>query len=427
MKRLLVLLLCLPMLFACGGKPEAAGSLSYENFPFGADYTSCMIGERVYSLYYRFHVYDADGGTVGRGLCRDPLCEHGSASCPDFFLRTAFGLSVATDGRELCFGATTFESDGRTGRSERRRAVYAVRPDIGEMRKVCEIPSTGPEFQEIQYADGMLWFMGAFYNEDYDPSSGSSEYADQYAEILCVKPSGGAPKPVTGERFSVDDCFYTDGKTLWVEGRSTGTLRACSIEEHEASGEWTDCRPDGFRAGPMCLYEDAAFLIASPADEGSAAGAYTDIGGRVLCPLSVFRLASGTWERIADDVTSWSYRFADGALWYEPFAAESYGVRDSWNGAETVPMEWVKNGKGTLRRVDLHDGSVKEWTSEDGRSIHPLAICGEGENLVVWSLLEDYAAFVESDGQRDTEIRKLRLREDGVAVIEATAGDLRDS
>ena len=58
------------------------------------------------------------------------------------------------------------------------------------------------------------------------------------------------------------------------------------------------------------------------------------------------------------------------------------------------------------------------------RSIHPLAICGEGENLVVWSLLEDYAAFVESDGQRDTEIRKLRLGEDGVAVIEATAGDL---
>ena len=424
MKKLLILLLCLPMLAACGGKPETAESISYANFPFGADYTSCMIGEWVYSLYYGFHVYAADGETVGRGLCRDPLCEHGTASCPNFFLRGAFGLSVATDGHELFVSSTIFEVDSKTGRSERRRTVCAVRPDIGEVRKVCEIPSTGAEYQEIQYADGMLWFMGAFYNEDYDPSSGTSEYADQYAEVLCVKPSGGAPKPVTGERFSIDDCFYTDGKTLWVEGRSTGTLRACSLEEHETAGEWTDCQPDGFRAGPMCFYEDAVYLIASPENPGSAAGAYTDINGRILYPLSIFRLASGAWETVADDVTFWSYRFADGCLWYEPFVAESYGVRESWNGAETVLMEWVKNGTGTLRRIDLYDGSIKEWTSEDGRSIHPLAICGEGEELAVWSLLEDYAAYVESDGRRDTESHRLRLGEDGVAAILFSAGEL---
>ncbi len=430
MKKHLILLLCLVLLTACrrqSGSRESELSLAYENFPFGGDYTSCSIGDHVYSLYYSFHVYDAQSETVRRGLCRDPLCAHDTESCPDDLLKRSSGFpGMATDGKKLFLSTVYFETDGKTGQSERRRAIYAVDPISGEVRRMCEVPTTGAEYAELLYADGFLWFMGASYNEDFDPSSEEAAgYEDQYARILRVRTSGGRPEPVSEERFDINDGFFTDGTTLWVEGRSTGTLRCCPLENGTAEGEWTDCLPDGMHAGPMCVYEGTVYLITSPASPENAAGAYTDISGRTLYPLSVFRLNDGKWERIADDVTFWSYRFADGALWYEPYAAESYGVRDSWNGAETVPMEWVKNGTGTLRRVDLHDGFIKEWASEDGRSIHPLAICGEGENLVVWSLLEDYAAFVESDGKRDTEIRKLNLREDGIAEAVLSAGDLK--
>ena len=428
MKKRLILLLCLVLLAACGrqggsGEPEL--SPAYENFPFGGDYTSCSIGDRVYSLYYGFHIYDAQSDSVRRGLCRDPLCAHDSESCPDYLLKRSSGFpGMATDGKKLFFSTAFFETDGKTGQSERHRAVYAVDPIGGKVCRVCEVPTTGAEYAGLIYADGSLWIMGAYYDEDFDPSSGAADYGDQYAKILRVRTFGGSPESVSEERFDIDDAFFTDGTTLWAEGRSTGTLRCCPLENGKTAGQWTDCLPDGMHAGPMCVYEGKVYLITSPASPKDAKGAYTDVSGRTLCPLSVFRLNGGEWEMTADDVTFWSYRFAGGALWYEPFAAESYGVRDSWNGRETVPTEWVKNGTGVLRRLDLADGSVCEWVSEDGRSIHPLAVCKNDGGVIVWALLEDYAAYVESDGERDTEIWKLTLCEDGIAGRALSAGDL---
>lgn len=425
--RFALFLVMLVLLSACRGSIKTVDPVvPYSSSPIGGDMTTCSIGDRVYSLYYGFHIYDAEAETVGQGLCRDPLCEHKTASCPDYLLSRNYTFTgLATDGESIYVSSFFFEIDPKTGQGERKRAVYAVRPDTGKVKKLCDVPSTGAEFKEIAVADGYVWFMAAAYNEDYDPASEAQSLSDQVASIRRVKCSGGASEAVTDERFSLDEAFYTDGRTLYVEERSTGLLRAADLEDGKVKGEWREVQKENMTFGPILFYEGETYTFAAPARLEEADGAYTDVNGRVLYPLSVLRLCdSGEWETVADDVTFWSYRFADGALWYEPYAAESYGVRDSWNGAETVPMEWVKNGTGTLRRVDLRDGSIKEWTSEDGRSIHPLAICGEGEALVVWSLLEDYAAFVESDGQRDTEIWKLKLREDGVAVIEATAGDL---
>ena len=427
MKRMkFALLPALLLLFgtACGRTEETDGTpVSHASFPIGGDSTYCAAGDRTYSLYYGFHIYDAEGETVGRGLCRDPLCEHKTASCPDYLLRQNTNFAgIAADGEILYVSALTFEVDPKTGQSEWKRALYAIRPDLGTVKKLCDVPSTGAEFKEIFCADGTVWFMAAYYNEEYDPTK-EQKLSDQYAEIRRVKKTGGASEAVTDERFSLDEAFYTDGRTLYVEERSTGLLRAADLEDGKVTGEWREVRLDGMTFGPMLFYEGETYSIAAPARQEEAEGAYTDVNGRVLYPLSVLRLCdSGEWETVADDVTFWSYRFADGALWYEPYAAESYGIRDSWNGAETVPMEWVKNGTGTLRRVDLRDGSRIEWHSSDGRSIHALAVCG---GSTVWALLEDYASYVESDGQRETEIFKLNLRPDGIAEVVLSAGDLK--
>jgi hypothetical protein len=242
--------------------------------------------------------------------------------------------------------------------------------------------------------------------------------------IRRVKVRGGTSESVTDERFSLDEAFYTDGRTLYVEERSTGLLRRISLENGKTAGDWEEIRLDGMTFGPVLFYEGGTYTAAAPAGPEEAAGAYTDVTGVTVYPLSVLRISdSGEWESVAEDVTFWSYRFADGALWYEPYAAESYGVTDSWNGRETVPREWVKNGTGTLCRVDLTDGSRKEWRFSDGRSIHALAVCGDS---TVWALLEDYAAYVASDGKRDTEIFKMNLREDGIAEAVLSAGDLRE-
>lgn len=425
-RKLSALLLSLLLLSAaCRGSGETdETSAPYASFPIGGDCTTCSVGDRVYSLYYSsFHIYDADGETVGRGLCRDPLCEHGTPSCPDFLLNRTLGSpGLATDGENLYVGAFFFETDRKTGQAERTRAVYAVRPDLGTVKKLCDVPTTGAEFKDIAYADGYVWFMAAYYNENYDPSSEEQKLSDQYAMIRRVKVRGGTSEAVTDERFSLDEAFYTDGRTLYVEERSTGLLRRISLENGKTAGEWEEIRLDGMTFGPVLFYEGGTYTAAAPAGPEEAAGAYTDVTGVTVYPLSVLRLSdSGEWESVAEDVTFWSYRFADGALWYEPYAAESYGVTDSWNGRETVPREWVKNGTGTLCRVDLTDGSRKEWRFSDGRSIHALAVCGDS---TVWALLEDYAAYVASDGKRDTEIFKMNLREDGIAEAVLSAGDL---
>ncbi len=48
-------------------------------------------------------------------------------------------------------------------------------------------------------------------------------------------------------------------------------------------------------------------------------------------------------------------------------------------------------------------------------------------DIIALFFARDERAFVESDGRRDTEIRKLNLREDGIAEAILSAGDLRDS
>ena len=422
--RFALLLAMLFLLASCRGSIKTDDPVvPYSSSPIGGDLTSCSIGDRVYSLYYGFHVYDAEGETVRRGLCRDPLCEHGTPSCPDFLLNRTLGSpGLATDGENLYVGAFFFETDRKTGQAERTRAVYAVRPDLGTVKKLCDVPTTGAEFKDIAYADGYVWFMAAYYNENYDPSSEEQKLSDQYAMIRRVKVRGGTSEAVTDERFSLDEAFYTDGRTLYVEERSTGLLRRISLENGKTAGEWEEIRLDGMTFGPVLFYEGGTYTAAAPAGPEEAAGAYTDVTGVTVYPLSVLRLSdSGEWDSVAEDVPFWSYRFADGALWYEPYAAESFGVTDSWNGRETVPREWVKNGTGTLCRVDLKDGSRKEWRFSDGRSIHALAVCRDS---TVWALLEDYAAYVASDGKRDTEIFKMNLREDGIAEAVLSAGDL---
>ena len=120
MKRMkFALLPALLLLFgtACGRTAETDGTpVSHASFPIGGDSTYCAAGDRTYSLYYGFHIYDAEGETVGRGLCRDPLCEHKTASCPDYLLRRNTNFAgIATDGEILYVSALTFETDPKTG------------------------------------------------------------------------------------------------------------------------------------------------------------------------------------------------------------------------------------------------------------------------------------------------------------------------
>ena len=308
MKRKLSTLLLAVLLLsaACRGSGETDETPApYASFPIGGDLTSCSIGDRVYSLYYGFHVYDAEGETARRGLCRDPLCEHGTPFCPDFLLNRTLGSpGLATDGENLYVGAFFFETDRKTGQAERTRAVYAVRPDLGTVKKLCDVPATGAEFKDIAYADGYVWFMAAYYNENYDPSSEEQELSDQYAMIRRVKVRGGTSESVTDERFSLDEAFYTDGRTLYVEERSTGLLRRISLENGKTAGEWEEIRLDGMTFGPVLFYEGGTYTAAAPAGPEEAAGAYTDVTGVTVYPLSVLRLSdSGEWESVAEDVT----------------------------------------------------------------------------------------------------------------------------
>ena len=105
--------------------------------------------------------------------------------------------------------------------------------------------------------------------------------------------------------------------------------------------------------------------------------------------------------------------FADGAVWYEPYAFTYFGAKDmpTGNGDETSPYDFYQYTDGSIARFDLDDASPQTWTlpdADDGFCADFLGLSNGVAIVRVDNPEKDYTGDAYEGG-----VYKFRLASDG--------------
>lgn len=333
-------------------------SLNYGSFSMGE-----TVIEKAPTGLYRYH---ADAKTVLDHFCYDPLCDHSGNDgvCPDCY--NLDFTAYATDGERIYANGRSYLSALNGGTWNRNEKwLVSMNPDGSDMKRLLSYDSTNAAEPFLHLHDGWLYYYQSFYEDEYDPALKGNQ--DQYIKIMRINTDSGKTEEAYSGKLLPEDRFYLDDNHYYIlhmaDGFSISNSTLDIIDRETGEAVQTGIIPDGCPVIYVTVYEDNTYFICLESNKTEQYA--TPV---TLQTYAVYRFDGETCEKLVGNIGNLTgIVFADGAVWYEPYAFTYFGAKDmpTGNGDETSPYDFYQYTDGTAARFDLDDASTQTWTLPD--------------------------------------------------------------
>jgi len=171
----------------------------------------------------------------------------------------------------------------------------------------------------------------------------------------------------TKEKLHPEDRFYLDDTFYYIlhmaDGFSVSDSTLDIIDRKTGDAVQTGIIPDGCPVIYVTVYEDNTYFICL---ESSITEQYAASITRQT--YAVYRFDGEVYEKLVGNIGNLTgIVFADGAVWYGPYAFTYFGAKEmpTGNGDETSPYDFCQYTDGSIARFDLQNAEQTTWFLPD--------------------------------------------------------------